>query len=77
MKQIKLACVGLLSALLAAPCLASAQPYDRGRADWREENLVARWYSNGERDKPVEIHSSRSGLHSREDAVGWLLKILR
>ena len=57
--------------------LASAQPYNRGRADWREENLVARWYSNDERDKPVEIHSSRRGLHSREDAVGWLLKILR
>ena len=38
MRQIKLVCVGVLSALLAAPCVASAQPYDRGRADWREKN---------------------------------------
>ena len=67
MKQIKLACVGVLSALLAAPYVARAQPYDRGRADWREENLVGRWYSNGKRDKPVEIHSSRRGLQARNE----------
>jgi hypothetical protein len=67
MRQIKLVCVGVLSALLAAPCVASAKPYDKGRADWREENLVGRWYSNGERQKPVEIHSSRKGLQARNE----------
>ena len=67
MKQVKLLCAGVLSALLAAPYVARAQPYDRGRADWREENLVGRWYSNGERDKPVEIHSSRRGLQARNE----------
>ena len=67
MRQIKLVCVGVLSALLAAPCVAFAQPYDKGRADWREENLVGRWYSNGEGQKPVEIHSSRRGLQARNE----------
>ena len=67
MRQVKLLWAGVLSALLAAPYVASAQPYDRGRADWREENLVGRWYANGERDKLVEIHSSRRGLQARNE----------
>ena len=67
MRQIKLLCAGVLSALLAGPCMASAEPNDRGRSDWREENLVGRWYSNGERQKPVEIHSSRKGLQARNE----------
>jgi hypothetical protein len=67
MRLIELACAVVLSVLLAAPCVASAQPYGKGGAEWREENLVGRWYSNGEREKPVQIHSTRRGLQARNE----------
>jgi hypothetical protein len=67
MRHIKLLCAGVLSTLLAAPSVASAQPYDRGGEERREANLLGRWYSNGERDKPVHIHSSRRGFQARNE----------
>lgn len=67
MRHLKLLCAGLLATLLAAPALTSAQPHDRGRPDRREANLVGKWYSNGERNKPVEIRTSRRGLQARNE----------
>jgi len=67
MRQLKLVYAALLAALLTAPAVASAQPHDRGEANRREANLVGKWYSNGERDKLVEIRSSRRGLQARNE----------
>jgi hypothetical protein len=67
MRQLKLLCAGLLATLLAAPTLTSAQPHDRGGPDRREANLLGKWYSNGERNKPVEIRTSRRGLQARNE----------
>lgn len=67
MRQIKFICAGVIAALLAAPYVASAQPYDRGGPERREENLAGKWYSNGERDKPVQIFSSRRGLQGKNE----------
>src|SRR5688572_355747 len=67
MRNLKLFYTGLLTALLAAPVLVSSQPYERGGPDKREANLLGKWYSNGERDKPVEIRTSRRGLQARNE----------
>ncbi len=67
MRQIRLLCVGVLTAVLAAPCVGSAQPYERSGPERRDANLVGKWYSNGERDKPVDIRSSRRGLQARNE----------
>jgi hypothetical protein len=67
MSQIKLLCAGLIAAVLAAPCVGSAQPYERGAPERRDANLAGKWYSNGERDKPVEISSSRRGLQAKNE----------
>src|SRR5688572_18107698 len=67
MRHVKLLYAGLLTALLAAPVLVSAQPYERGGPDRREANLLGKWYSNDERDKPVEIRTSRRGLQARNE----------
>jgi hypothetical protein len=67
MSQTKLLCSGLIAAVLATPYVAAAQPYDRGGSERREENLVGTWYSNGERDKPVQIFSSRKGLQAKNE----------
>jgi hypothetical protein len=67
MRHLKLIYAGLLVTILAAPGLASAQPYDKGGPDRREANLLGKWYSNGERDKPVEIRASRRGLQARNE----------
>ena len=67
MRQIKLLSAGVLAALLAAPCVASAQPHERGAPERRDANLIGKWYSNGERNKPVEIRSSRRGLQARNE----------
>lgn len=67
MRQPKLLCAGLLAALLTAPCVTSAQPHDRGGPDRREANLLGKWYSNGDRDKPVEIRTSRRGLQAKNE----------
>ncbi len=67
MRQLKLLCAGLLAALVAASSVASAQPYGRGEPDRREANLLGKWYSNGERDKPVEIRTSRRGLQAKNE----------
>jgi hypothetical protein len=62
-----LLCAGLIAAVLTGPYVASAQPYDRGGSERREANLAGKWYLNGERDKPVEIRSSRKGLEARNE----------
>lgn len=62
-----LLCAGVIAAVLTGPYVASAQPYDRGGSERREANLAGKWYSNGERDKPVEIRSSRNGLEARNE----------
>jgi hypothetical protein len=67
MRQLKLLSAGVLAALLAAPCVASAQPHERGTHERRDANLIGKWYSNGERNKPVEIRSSRRGLQARNE----------
>ena len=67
MKQIKLLCAGVLAVLLGHPCMATAQPYERGRPERRDANLVGKWYSNGERDKAVDIGWSRRGLQARNE----------
>lgn len=67
MRRMKLFSVGVLTIVLAAPCVVSAQPYDRGGSERREANLSGKWYSNGERDKLVEIRSSRKGLEARNE----------
>ena len=67
MRQLRLLCAGLLAALLAASSVASAQPYGRGEPGRREANLLGKWYSNGERDKPVEIRTSRRGLQAKNE----------
>ena len=67
MRQLKLLCAGVLAALLAAFSVASAQPYGRGEPDRREANLLGKWYSNGERDKPVEVRTLRRGLQARNE----------
>jgi hypothetical protein len=64
---LKLLYAGLLTALLAAPVLVSAQPYEKGGHDRREANLLGKWYSNGERDKPVEIRTLRRGLQAKNE----------
>ena len=66
MTLIKLLCAGLIAAVLAVPFLVSAQPYERDAPE-RRDNLTGRWYSNGERDKPVEIRSSRRGLEAKNE----------
>jgi hypothetical protein len=63
----KLLFFGVLATLLSAPYVASAQPYERGGAERRDANLIGKWYSNGERNKPVEIRSSRRGLQARNE----------
>ena len=67
MRQVNLLCAGLIAVVLAAPSMASAQPYDRGVSERREANLAGKWYSNGERDKPVQISSSRRGLQAKNE----------
>ena len=67
MRQITLVYAGMLAMVLAAPCVASAQPYDRGGPERREAELTGKWYLNGERDKAVEIRSSRRGLQARNE----------
>ncbi|MPZ78693.1 MAG: hypothetical protein GEU77_19505 [Deltaproteobacteria bacterium] len=67
MKQMKLLCAAVLAFLLAPPCMASAQPYERGRLERRDANLVGKWYSNGERDKAVDVGWSRRGLQARNE----------
>jgi hypothetical protein len=67
MSQIKLLCAAVIAAVLSAPWGAgSAQPYERGAPE-RRDNLPGKWYVNGERDKPVEISSSRSGLQAKNE----------
>ena len=66
MSQIKLLCAAVIAAVLSAPCAGSAQPYERGAPE-RRDNLPGKWYVNGERDKPVEISSSRSGLQAKNE----------
>ena len=66
MRHIKLLCAGVIAAVLAAPCVPSAQPYERGTPE-RRDNLPGKWYVNGERDKLVEISSSRSGLQAKNE----------
>jgi hypothetical protein len=75
MRHIKLLCAGVIAAVLAAPCVPSAQPYERGTPE-RRDNLPGKWYVNGERDKLVEISSSRSGLQAKNEngdvrALDW------
>ena len=65
--RIRVLCVGMLAAVLAVPFVASAQPYERSGPERRDANLVGKWYSNGERDKPVDIRSSRRGLQARNE----------
>jgi hypothetical protein len=67
MRQVGLLCVVVLAALLAAPSMGSASPYERSGPDRRDANLIGKWYSNGERDKPVDIRSSRRGLQARNE----------
>jgi hypothetical protein len=67
MSQMNLPWAALIAGFLAVPYLAAAQPYDRGGAERREENLAGKWYSNGERDKPVQIFSSRRGLQAKNE----------
>lgn len=69
-------CVQLITiatVLIGTP-IASAQDYrkyDRRENATQESrdgrHLVGRWYSNGERDKPTEIFSSRRGLQARNE----------
>ena len=66
MRHIKLLCAGVIAAVLAASCVASAQPYERGTPE-RRDNLPGKWYVNGERNKLVEISSSRSGLQAKNE----------
>jgi hypothetical protein len=67
MRHLNLLYAGLLAALLTAPALTSAQPHERRGPDRREANVLGKWYSNGERDKPVEIRTSRRGLQARNE----------
>ena len=67
MRRLNLVSAALLAAFLAAPATGFAQPHDRGGPDRREANLLGKWYSNGERDKPVEIRTSRRGLQARNE----------
>ncbi len=67
MKQVNLTHAALLAGFLALPYLASAEPYDRGGLERREENLAGKWYANGEHDKPVQIFSSHRGLQAKNE----------
>ena len=67
MRQMTLLRVGMLVTVLAAPCVGSAEPYERSGHERRETNLIGQWYLNGEREKPVDIHSTRRGLRARNE----------
>jgi hypothetical protein len=67
MKQMNFTRAALIAGFLAVPYVASAQPYDRGGSERRAENLTGKWYANGERDKPVQISSSRKGLQAKNE----------
>jgi hypothetical protein len=66
MRRVKLLCAGMIAAVLAAPGVGIAQPYERGAPE-RRDSLAGKWYLNGERDKPVEISSSRRGLQATNE----------
>ena len=67
MRQIRLHCVGMLAAVLAAPLVANGESYERPGYQRRDSNLVGKWYSNGERHKSVDIRLSRRGLQARNE----------
>ena len=72
--------MGLMAVILTIPRTASPQDerrYERRegwrdtRDDWRR--LEGTWYLNGERDKPCEIVSTRSGLEVRNERGATLV----
>ena len=65
--------ITIATVLIGTP-VASAQVDRRPdrRDNWTHDprdarQLVGKWYTNGERDKPAEIFSSRRGLQARNE----------
>src|SRR4029450_3524683 len=67
MSQTKLLCAALIAAVLATPYVAAATPEAPGGSERRKETLGGKWYSNGDRDKPVQIFSTRKGLQAKNE----------